>query len=107
MTDKPNCYQCIYRGEVPGSAHSCCEHPQVSGGNDPLIGALAILASVGRIGPVVDQGGAEALNIRANPHGIRRGWFNWPYNFDPTWLESCDGFTPRAEKPAVVETRIE
>jgi len=36
-------------------------------------------------------GGAE-LNIRGNPHGIKRGWFSWPYNFDPVWLENCDGF---------------
>src|SRR3990167_11061705 len=36
-------------------------------------------------------GGAE-LNIRGNPHGIKHGWFSWPYNFDPIWLENCDGF---------------
>ncbi len=28
--------------------------------------------------------------------GIANGWFVWPYNFDPTWLEACDGFKPRA-----------
>lgn len=31
-------------------------------------------------------------NVRGNPHGVRGGWFFWPLNFDPTWLESCDGF---------------
>jgi hypothetical protein len=25
------------------------------------------------------------------------GWFFWPYNFDPRWLKSCDGFEPKAE----------
>ncbi len=28
--EKPNCYQCKYRGTVPGDTHSCCRYP----GND-------------------------------------------------------------------------
>lgn len=34
-------------------------------------------------------------------HGIRNGWFFWPVNFDPTWLQSCDGFSdnPDDAKP--------
>jgi hypothetical protein len=32
-------------------------------------------------------------NVIGNPNGIKRGWFNWPLNFDPTWLQSCDGFS--------------
>ena len=91
MDDKPDCYQCRHRGEVPGSAHSCCNHPAAGNGPNPF----AILASVGRVTPVVNIGGAEKLNIEANPHGVRRGWFNWPYNFDPVWLKRCDGFTAK------------
>jgi hypothetical protein len=34
----------------------------------------------------------RAANVTANPAGVRRGWFSWPYNFDPVWLVSCDGF---------------
>lgn len=30
-------------------------------------------------------------------HGIRNGWFRWPVNFDPVWLETCDGFSTREE----------
>lgn len=44
-----------------------------------------------------DEGPARAtaqLNIRAVEHGVRNGWFVWPVNFDPTWLQNCDGFTP-------------
>jgi hypothetical protein len=33
----------------------------------------------------------------ANYHGVRKGWFLWPLNFDPTWLLNCDGYTPREE----------
>lgn len=40
-------------------------------------------------------------NVKGNSHGIRMGWFLWPVNFDPTWLESCDGFSdnPEDKKP--------
>jgi hypothetical protein len=39
--------------------------------------------------------GKNPLNIKASAHGIKMGWFMHPVNFDPTWLESCDGFTHR------------
>jgi len=60
---KPNCYECKHRGTVPGDAHSCCRHP-----------------------------GLAELKIKGDPHGIRMGWFVWPVNFDPAWLEICNGF---------------
>ena len=44
-----------------------------------------------------------SANVTGNPHGIRSGWFLWPLNFDPTWLESCDGFSddPKDKKERV------
>jgi hypothetical protein len=30
--------------------------------------------------------------VSGNKNGIRNGWFCHPYNFDPVWLEKCDGF---------------
>ena len=97
MTDKPNCYKCIHVDGVPGSAHKCCTHPK-AGGRDSGGRLFATFASVGRGAPVIDLDGAAALNIRANPHGIIKGWFNWPYQFDPVWLKRCDGFEPRPPK---------
>lgn len=96
---KPNCYKCIHQGDVPGSAHSSCKHPK-AGGGDPLGMLMATFASVGRVDPVGDADGAEKLDIKANPHGVRMGWFNWPYNFDPTWLEECSGFEAKPAKTA-------
>ncbi len=85
-----NCYKCNHRGEVAGSAHSSCQHPVFKdANNDPLLNVMAILTSVGRVAPV--QAGNK-LNIKGNPHGIKKGWFNHPHSFDPVWLESCDGF---------------
>ena len=88
--DKPNCFKCKHRGTVPGSAHSSCQHPSTGvAREDPMLEILGIFASVGRVPPMQADVG---LNVKGNDHGISHGWFNWPYNFDPLWLESCDGF---------------
>ena len=50
------CYQCAYRDEVPGSAHSRCRFAWTT----------------------------EA-RPQGNPYGIRQGWFIFPWNYDPTW----------------------
>jgi hypothetical protein len=49
-----------------------------------------------------DEGPAKAaaqINVRGHAHGVANGWFVWPVNFDPVWLESCDGFTARTATP--------
>jgi hypothetical protein len=28
MSDKPNCYQCVHRRNVPGDTHSSCNNPK-------------------------------------------------------------------------------
>jgi hypothetical protein len=30
---------------------------------------------------------------------MRNGWFCWPFNFDPVWLEACDGFKAKVQQP--------
>lgn len=31
--------------------------------------------------------------MTGNDHGIRSGWFNYPYNFDPRWAtKECANF---------------
>ena len=67
MEENKKCWDCKYKGSVPGNAHICCKHPQV-----------------------------EKLNIKGNEYGIRMGWFMFPICFDPTWLENCDGFTKKS-----------
>lgn len=93
---KPNCYDCKYRGSVPGSAHSSCHHPNNKELlENPLLGMLSIFANVRRV-PAIQ--GETGLNVIGNNHGISKGWFNWPCNFDPTWLERCDGFEKKPPK---------
>lgn len=93
--DRPNCYKCKHRGTLPGSVHSKCNHPKVAQGtDDPLMNILATFASAGRMLPVQLE---TDLNVEGDPHGIAEGWFNWPWNFDPAWLVSCDGFEGKQE----------
>lgn len=92
-TTTPNCYECEYRGTVPGDAHSCCNHPRVLTGSKLYEGLVDTLA--GR-----HNAAAKELGIEAHPHGVERGWFLWPANFDPTWLLSCNGFKAAEEKKA-------
>jgi len=82
---KANCYECKFRGNVPGDAHSCCKYP---GNKTGLFDYFS----------PENRDNAEALKIRGNQHGVRSGWFIWPVNFDPVWLENCDGFVSKEEK---------
>ena len=91
--DKPNCYKCKWKGSVPGSAHICCEHPD-SGlkSATPITKLVAIMAEGAT--PSLTAG-VKALSVKGNPRGIAGGWFSFPFNFDPIWLEECSGFTPK------------
>jgi hypothetical protein len=93
------CWDCIHMREVPGDAHISCAHPKTKNKKkDSLGNVFAIFASVGRCGPSIDLEAAKELGILGNAYGIRSGWFNWPYLFDPTWLDSCNGFEEKKRK---------
>lgn len=64
--DKPDCYKCVHRRNVPGDAHSACSNIKAK--------------------------------VIGNSYGRSQGWFFWPFNFDPVWLESCNGFKERDGK---------
>lgn len=85
--NKPDCYKCCYRGDVEYSAHSCCNHPytEVMNGAGKFISVM--YAIKGLRSPI-----GKRLNLTYSQHGFNNGWFMWPINFDPVWLESCDGF---------------
>ena len=88
---KPNCYECKYRGEIPGDAHSRCLHPAIkTEGTNPIEAMIEAVC-----GKFIST--ANELGIQGDTHAIRNGWFLWPANFDPVWLRSCNGFTPKEE----------
>ncbi len=89
-TARPDCFRCIHRRDVPGSSHSQCRHPAAEELHEnPLAQLLALM----RTGPMTAA--CEGIVVEGNPHGIHRGWFNWPLDFDPLWLERCSGFEER------------
>uniref|UniRef100_A0A6M3LL24 Uncharacterized protein n=1 Tax=viral metagenome TaxID=1070528 RepID=A0A6M3LL24_9ZZZZ len=72
-----NCYKCGYKGENPGSAHIRCKY---NWRNSKL----------------------EAPS--GNPHGIRNGWYIFPVNFDPTWMQTdCPAFSATVNEKDIVE----
>ena len=81
---KPNCYECKHRGGLVWDAHSECNHPKI----EPADRILTIFM----LGKGIRGGALKRLNISYNQHGYANGWFNWPLNFDPVWLDTCDGF---------------
>jgi len=94
---KPDCYECKYRGSVPGSAHSYCKHPAFTDiMEDPMAQLLGTFASVRRVPPI--RGNSKDITVKGNPCGIKNGWFNHPFNFDPRWLEECNGFEAKAKE---------
>jgi hypothetical protein len=34
----------------------------------------------------------KKATVKGNEQGKKNGWFAYPFNFDPVWLENCDGF---------------
>lgn len=82
---KPNCYKCAHRGTVPGDAHSECNHPMALEPNSRMSAVFFMMQC--RRGPL-----EKRMNISYNKYGFSSGWFMWPMNFDPVWLETCDGF---------------
>ncbi len=86
---KPNCFECKHVGKILGSAHRQCKHPANEGAlSDPELALMAIFGSVGR-GPAIMK---SELGVTGDAYGIKMGWFQWPFNFDPGWLLTCDGF---------------
>ena len=76
-----DCYTCKHRGTLPGDAHSTCKQALHEYSN---------------------RNADNTVNIRVSldPHGVRNGWANWPFNFDPIWIESCNSYVNTATEIA-------
>ena len=83
------CHQCIHSRPIPGDAHLSCAHPAVKGSPDEILSPMMII--VGQRSLAMTK-----LGVTVNQHGAANGWAMWPMNFDPVWIESCNGFK---EKP--------
>lgn len=81
QTEK-NCYKCKYRQNVVGSAHSSCVYPI-----DTAKAAIMFMSGAKSL-----ETTDKSFMIEGNSHGIQSGWFIWPIDFDPVWVEKCTGF---------------
>ena len=88
---KPNCYKCKHRRDADGSSHSRCGHP--------LIGELGQFAELAFLVKGIRGPAMKRMNVSGDAHGIRSGWFMWPLNYDPIWLETCEGYEPLPPAP--------
>jgi len=88
---RPNCYRCKYMEKLPDIVYIRCDHPANTAVlNSPLARMIATLSNVERyMAPILVK---TKLSIEFNRHGFKMGWFNWPFLFDPIWLEGCSGF---------------
>ena len=93
-----DCYNCKFRGEIPGSAHSCCEitkHiPALSKVKTEMLD-IALLTGKAKI-----KSGDGSSAVQLNPEGVKNGWASWPLDFDPIWITKCELFKlkPKGKK---------
>lgn len=78
------CYDCKWREVIPGDAHSECRHPRMSDEGLRLLVLLAGCLDEARYAAIL-----KAIGVEFKHTGYSCGWFAWPDNFDPVWLESC------------------
>lgn len=77
------CYSCKHRDNVAGSAHSCCN----------VFGEKGFLISIANLYTDTDNPTLGTIDnepiMKVDKVGIKNGWFNFPINYDPEWLEYC------------------
>lgn len=93
------CSTCQYRTDVPGSAHSSCQHPVVKDNiikTGLMVRALLGSGDINPLGIVATIRNKETKEVEAeiplqdwNRIGIEKGYVIYPDNFDPTWLNYC------------------
>lgn len=102
-----NCYQCAHSASIPGNEHIKCVHPINKAAHENNLAVLfGLLAGIGRTEPIVCPT-TKLLGVVINPVGIQRGWANWPWNFDPTWIEKCNGYTQKVEADGQQATLVD
>lgn len=86
---KPNCYKCKHRRSILGDAHSRCYNPKLEINLDHPI--FMFLTFLGKRGPRISIY-TDKIGVKINKHGFDNGWANFPFNFNPIWIEKCDSF---------------
>ncbi len=99
MNKYGSCYDCKYRGTIPGSCHSRCNLIQeaANSAGEPEQGPrLEMLIALGSATLGNADTGEELIKL--DPHGVANGWAAWPVDFDPVWVNECPFFTIKSKK---------
>lgn len=87
----PDCRRCKWSRREPSGAHLCCMHPATE-----LLWTLPgsrFVYVMGKGAGIVDYSEqTKGLYVVGDETGKAIGAFNWPFNFDPLWLQECDGW---------------
>lgn len=75
----PTCYQCVYKTNIPGDCHISCRFDWSKR--------------------------KDIVPPKANAHGIAKGWYMFPVNYDPVWqLEECKAFSTIKDENFIKKT---
>lgn len=77
-----NCSTCEYKRNVPGDSHISCEYPFLDKKNASLISMMSVTNP-----QAFNQTLHQLFGFQASMHGVQSGWFMFPSNFDPNWME--------------------
>ncbi len=68
------CHECAYKGDIPGDAHISCQFDW------------------------------KGPTPQGDLHGVRNGWYYFPFNYDPTWMiEECPNFATERDESRVAK----
>lgn len=81
-----DCYSCKYHKNIPGDTHIECEHPMAQA--HKMTALLALLNTNKRY--IEDIYACLGIKIDAAAYGS--GYAMYPINFDPIWINNCDGY---------------
>lgn len=104
-----NCRDCKYCSNVPGSAHKECNTPLLDVVKTLIMAKYASGSGLRNPTCLVAKNketGETLPLIDIDPQGIEGGWALWPFNFDPTWINSCLMFEGK-NTPVEVEMQTE
>lgn len=82
-----NCNKCKFHENIPGDAHVSCTILPVQ------VRGYALIVST--MTAKLDTSTGIKLKLEFEPHGISAGWCNWPLNYDPIWVKSCNQFVEK------------
>ena len=87
------CNNCRHRGTVPNSVHSSCHHPlatEIISNSGLLFSMMKSITGDSELGYTGDL--EIELKKGYEGYAIDSGYFIWPINFDPGWIENCNGY---------------